>query len=233
MDSADVDLSNHAEQPTASDLVHDVVTQTDVQVDGTTDDATSEPAGEEPPEFGSAAAASPSHRENIGGDGRHEPTETGSEVQTSTFNDVLRRIRSHLEERHYPEELGESLLATAEHDASGFAVVVTWQSACPHADVNLEMPEHSVRHDMPHQRECTNRDRIEWCITASLDSDCWINLYHTHRDVQVTVDLINLSNGTAANTTTNIGHRADEGREFQIRRRSPSWRQVRLAGTAE
>lgn len=130
--------------------------------------------------------------------------------------------------RRFPEQLRQVLIREAQSEMPRHAVIATWTSDCPHADLNLHMAEVAVRRDEASAPDGTGRDCFEWGICNSLECDSWMNLYHTHRDVRVTVAIIDLQTGAMREYTANLGSVSDHGKDESNRSLSKAWRKIVL-----
>lgn len=151
-----------------------------------------------------------------------------SEMSETDVDVVLERINAICRDQSFPAELVQLLTQVAPREQPNHAVVATWTSNCPHADLNLHIADVAVRRDVASSADGTARDRIEWGITSSLDCDSWINIYETHRDVRVAVVVIDLKSGRLHKYTKNIGAASDHGRDIDRRSKSNSWHKVTL-----
>lgn len=141
---------------------------------------------------------------------------------------VREKVNATCRDRKFPEELGQLLMRETQRDLPGHAVIATWTSNCPHADLNLHIAGVAVRRDSASSPDGTGRDRIEWGICNSLECDSWINIYDTHRDVRVTVAIIDLKTGTLREEAIDLGSVSDHGRNESNRGTSNAWRKVAL-----
>lgn len=129
----------------------------------------------------------------------------------------------------WPEELGNSMLLRSRQSNPGFMVVVSWESVCPHADVNLYLAGDTVRRDVARDSNGGQRDRIEWAHSGSLAVDAWLNNFFTHREVTAKLSVIDLSTGTLLEGNQELGMRYDQGHHASWRGSSPAWKKIQLS----
>jgi hypothetical protein len=155
---------------------------------------------------------------------------TSSEAER--IRNVLDRIKALTERSEYPAALREQLQSHATAGEAYTAVIVTWKSRCPHADVNLKLADVPVNHDTPHERESGQRKRMEWAFINDVQEECWLNVWFTHSPITAQVQTIDLTTGSASTAEFELPAKSDNGRHKGNRRRSPAWHRIDLATLA-
>lgn len=140
----------------------------------------------------------------------------------------LNRLAALAKSRRYPRELQQQLEAAP---PGQLAVVVNWTSDCPHADVNLFITDCRIHRDAATGPEILHPDPWEWGLAPATTTDCWINLFATHRPVTATVDVIDLRTGTHGQHTVELGQHGDRGEDHRRPHQSRSWHKLALQTT--
>ena len=131
--------------------------------------------------------------------------------------------------KSWPKELGNSMSTGSHRSSPGFMVVVSWQSECPHADVNLYLVGAKVRRNLVAASNEGRHDQIEWAQTHSLSVDAWLNNFFTHKQVTAKVSVIDLSTGELLEDDQELGMRCDHGHHASWRESSPAWSKFQLS----
>ena len=152
------------------------------------------------------------------------------EAAASTEPTLSERLQQLAASEEWPEALGESMVLGSHQSHPGFMVVINWQSACPHADVNLYLAgAKNVRRDVVAGSSDGKSDRIEWAHIRSLAVDAWLNNFFTHKEVTAKVSVVDLSSGDLLEDDQELGMRYDQGHHASWRESSPAWKKIQLS----